>query len=125
VEKSLEGSDLAELADAFVRYETTMVGATREQRMQLLHSPLEGLWAEVLGIFAVNGPEARDLLLLIADRFPDDPMLRDSQQMLIEMWLPSPDPSDYQWLVDTAKTNDRLRRATVGVDFEHLGLDPI
>ena len=117
-----------ELADAFVSYETTMVGATREVRMSLLYSPLEDLWAEVLGIFAANGPEARELLLLIVDRFPVDPMLRDSEMGLIEAWLANgirnDDPSIYEWLAETAQSNPKLLRVAQPA-VGYLGLDPI
>jgi hypothetical protein len=74
VEKSLQGSDLSELADAF------------------------------------------------------DPMLRDSETDLLEAWLGNgirnDDPSNYEWLAETAQSNPKLLRVARPA-VSYLGLDPI
>ena len=111
------GFDLVSLADAFEHYQTTMSGADREVRKRLSYSVLEGAWSEVLAIFASGDPEARELLLLIVDRVPEDRLFEDVGQLLIQTWLRSSDGSVLDWLRDTAESNTKLRSALGGVDL--------
>ncbi len=108
---------LSEIANDVVEYQTRMNGATREVRMALVDSGLETSWSKAMHIFMGDAPEARELLLLIVERIPEDPMFPDLGQFMIELWLSPADPSVARWLQQEADSNAKLRKAMIGVDL--------